>query len=206
VSVNISTTNLLDPEFATTVRRLLDESGLPPEALVLEITETTAMSDFERCKRAIEDLRDIGLVVSVDDFGAGFTSLAYLSNLAVGELKLDRSFINGLSTAQEARNLALVRSTISLAHALGLRVVAEGVEDDAAFGLLVGLDCDLAQGYVISKPRPAGDLALEPYHAAPAPQPTAAERVRTRALSLPREPAGAGEQHHRGPRQTRVNR
>jgi diguanylate cyclase len=161
VSVNISTTNLLDPEFAVLVRNKLDEHRLEAAALVLEITETTAMADFDRCRQAIEDLRDLGLVVSVDDFGAGFTSLAYLSNLAVGELKLDRSFIHGLANSKEARNLALVRSTISLAHALGLRVVAEGVEDDASFELLAGLDCDLAQGYLISKPRPAIELGLE---------------------------------------------
>lgn len=163
VSVNVSTTNLLNAQFGQLVQRLLNRNGLPAEALVLEITETTAMADFDRCKQAIEELRDLGLVVSVDDFGAGFTSLAYLSSLAVGELKLDRSFISGLTGAREGRDLALVQSTINLAHALGLRVVAEGVEDIASFNLLGEIGCDLVQGYLISRPKPAGDLALLPY-------------------------------------------
>jgi diguanylate cyclase len=163
VSVNISTTNLENPDFATIVERLLLASGLPPEALVLEITETTAIIEFDRCKQVIEELRDLGLVVSVDDFGAGFTSLAYLSSLAVGELKLDRSFISGLATADGARDLALVRSTIDLAHSLGLRVVAEGVEDEASFELLADLACDVAQGYLIGRPQPAHQVALGRY-------------------------------------------
>jgi EAL domain-containing protein (putative c-di-GMP-specific phosphodiesterase class I) len=99
-------------------------------------------------------------VVSVDDFGAGFTSLAYLSSLAVDELKLDRSFIHGLVSSPDARNQALVRSTIELAHALGLRVVAEGVEDEESFALLTELGTDLAQGYLISRPLPAHELDL----------------------------------------------
>jgi diguanylate cyclase len=163
VSVNISTTNLANRDFATLVQRLLLASGLPPEALVLEITETTAIIEFDRCKQVIEELRDLGFVVSVDDFGAGFTSLAYLSSLAVGELKLDRSFISGLATAAEARDLALVRSTIDLAHSLGLRVVAEGVEDHASFELLADLACDVAQGYLIGRPEPAHKVALGRY-------------------------------------------
>src|SRR5206468_7143131 len=104
----------------------------------------------------------------VDDFGAGFTSLAYLGSLAVRELKLDRSFITHLSEAGDGRELALVRATVELAHALGLRVVAEGVEDDHCLGLLSGLRCDLVQGYVISKPKPADQLELV-RHAHPAP-------------------------------------
>ncbi len=161
VAVNISTTNLLDPNFAAGVAARLEQHGLPPEALIVEITETTAIADFDRCKQAIEQLRDLGLIVSVDDFGAGFTSLAYLSSLAVGELKLDRSFINGLAVAAEERNLALVRSTIDLAHALGLRVVAEGVEDLASLDLLADLRCDHAQGYLISRPMPAEEIGLQ---------------------------------------------
>jgi diguanylate cyclase len=163
VSVNISTTNLLCADFPDMVMGLLAERSLPPEALVLEITETTAMADVNRCREVTQELRDRGLVVSVDDFGAGFTSLAYLSGLAVRELKLDRSFINGLSTAYDERDLALVRSTIKLAHSLGLRVVAEGVEDESCLDLLTGLDCDLAQGYLISSPKPAAEVSLEPY-------------------------------------------
>ncbi len=160
VAVNISASDQLNPEFPDLVAGLLTGYGLGPEVLVLEMTETTAIADFERCQHAIQRLHDLGLVVSVDDFGAGFTSLAYLGSLAVGELKLDRSFITRLSESSESRNLALVRATVELAHALGLRVVAEGVEDDQCLGLLSGLRCDLVQGYVISKPKPAAELEL----------------------------------------------
>ena len=128
---------------------------------MLEVTETTAITDFGRSQETIRALRDLGLVVSVDDFGAGFTSLAYLSSLAVDELKLDRSFIHGLVSAPNARNEALVRATIELAHALGLRVVAEGIEDEECFELLTRLGSDLAQGYLISRPRPADELDLK---------------------------------------------
>ncbi len=136
VSVNISASTLVEDGFTDMVQSLLDRYELDPSSLVLEVTETTAIADFDRSKLVIEQMRDLAIIVSVDDFGAGFTSLAYLSSLAVGELKLDRSFINGLSTAEAARDLALVRSTIELAHALGLRVVAEGVEDNYALDLL----------------------------------------------------------------------
>jgi diguanylate cyclase (GGDEF)-like protein len=160
VSVNISASSLLDPAFTNLVEQLLERHGVPPTALVLEVTETTAIADFERAKRAIEELRDLSVIVSVDDFGAGFTSLAYLASLAVGELKLDRSFISGLATEDRERDLTLVRSTIELAHALGLRVVAEGVEEAPSMDLLSGLGCDLAQGYLISRPKPASELVL----------------------------------------------
>ncbi|HEX4281120.1 MAG TPA: EAL domain-containing protein [Solirubrobacteraceae bacterium] len=160
VSVNISASDLLNPDFPELVAGLLAGYGLGPEMLVLEMTETTAIADFERSQHAIQKLHDLGLVVSVDDFGAGFTSLAYLGSLAVKELKLDRSFIIRLAESKEGRDLALVRATVELAHALGLRVVAEGVEDNRCLSLLTGLRCDLVQGYVISKPKPANELEL----------------------------------------------
>jgi EAL domain-containing protein (putative c-di-GMP-specific phosphodiesterase class I) len=160
VSVNISATNLLDPEFPQHVHGVLARHDLEPQRLVLEITETAAMRDVKRCAAAIDEIRELGVAVSVDDFGAGFTSLAYLSTLAVSELKLDRSFIHGLTKENESRDLALIRSTISLAHALGLRVVAEGVEDQASLDLLISFGCDVVQGYLISKPKPAGELSL----------------------------------------------
>ncbi len=160
VSVNLSSTSLHNPKLAEVVRQTLSRHQLPASALVLEVTETTAITDFECSQQTIRRLRDLGLVVSVDDFGAGFTSLAYLSSLAVDELKLDRSFIHGLTSASNARNQALVRSTIELAHALGLRVVAEGIEDEACFELLDALGSDLAQGYLISRPRPADEIDL----------------------------------------------
>jgi EAL domain-containing protein (putative c-di-GMP-specific phosphodiesterase class I) len=98
--------------------------------------------------------------VSIDDFGAGFTSLAYLSSLAVGELKLDREFITGLSGDGKERDLELVRATIQLGHDMELRVVAEGIEDVATLDLLSELGCDVAQGYFISRPMPAHKLSF----------------------------------------------
>jgi diguanylate cyclase (GGDEF)-like protein len=160
VSVNVSATNLLDPGFIDQIRDLLAFHELPPSALILEITETTVLSDFERCRLVISRLRDLGLDVSIDDFGAGFTSLAYLGSLSVRELKLDRTFISQLTAEQEGTDVALVRATIALGHALGLRVVAEGIEDAATLDLLARAGCDLAQGYFISKPMPAQRLAL----------------------------------------------
>ena len=98
--------------------------------------------------------------MSIDDFGAGVTSLAYLGSLAVSELKLDRSFLTRLATGDTERNLALVRATIALGHKLNMRVVAEGIEDVDALNLLAAIGCDLAQGYFISQPMSAHDLAL----------------------------------------------
>jgi diguanylate cyclase (GGDEF)-like protein len=180
VSVNISATNLLDDGFADFVRRLLEKYRLPADALVLELTETSIISEFERSRCVIEDLRSLGLVVSIDDFGAGFTSLAYLSNLAVGELKLDRTFIASLAARQSGQDFELVRSTIDLGHALGLRVVAEGIEDRETLDLLSAIGCDLAQGYFISRPKAAKDLA---FRSDPATARAAALHQRNHALT-----------------------
>jgi diguanylate cyclase (GGDEF)-like protein len=161
VSVNISITNLLDAEFVALVQEQLLSHQVPASYLILEITETTIVRDFERCKSVIAQLRELGLGISVDDFGAGFTSLAYLGNLAVSELKLDRTFITGLGTGQ-ATDAALVRATIDLGHALGLRVVAEGIEDNATLTVLTRMGCDLAQGFFIGRPVPADQLTERP--------------------------------------------
>jgi diguanylate cyclase len=159
VAVNVSATNVLDADFSALVRKSLARHGLRPESLVLEITETTVIADFDRCKLVTEQLTALGCLVSIDDFGAGFTSLSYLSRLAIGELKLDRTLVTRLTDGDDdARDAALVEATIDLAHALGLRVVAEGIEDAATLEILRRLDCDLAQGYQVGRPAPAGEL------------------------------------------------
>ncbi|MHB8233049.1 MAG: putative bifunctional diguanylate cyclase/phosphodiesterase [Solirubrobacteraceae bacterium] len=160
VSVNISATDLIDADFAGSVRDLLDRHALPAEALVLEITETSLIAEFDRARVAVDELNDIGVVVSIDDFGTGFTSLAYLSELTVGELKLDRTFISRLANDGKGRDVQLVRSTIDLGHALGMRVVGEGIEDQATLELLRSLGCDVAQGYSVGRPEPAEALKL----------------------------------------------
>jgi diguanylate cyclase (GGDEF)-like protein len=164
VSVNVSPTNLLAQGFAELVEGTLARHGLPGEALVLEITETCIVSDYDRSRRVIERLRHCGVVTSIDDFGAGFTSLAHLANLAVAELKLDQTFVADLATEERERDLELVRSTIGLGHALGLRVVAEGIETQETLSLLAALGCDLAQGFLISRPMPAGSLQFGVLH------------------------------------------
>ena len=161
MSVNITTTNLLEDGFIDLVTSLLRQHDLPGSQLIIEITETSIISDFARSKAVIEALTAMGIVVSIDDFGAGFTSLAYLSSLAVGELKLDREFITGLSGDGKERDLELVRATIQLGHDMALRVVAEGIEDVATLDLLSELGCDVAQGYFISRPMPANKLSFQ---------------------------------------------
>jgi EAL domain-containing protein (putative c-di-GMP-specific phosphodiesterase class I) len=165
VAVNVSPTNLLEPGFAEAVLGHLERHRLPAEYLVLELTESSVISNFETCRRVIEKLRDYGVLVSIDDFGAGVTSLAYLSSLAVRELKLDRSFLSGLMGRDRAREIDLVRSTIDLGHAMGLRIVAEGIEDNDTLTLLSDLGCDFAQGYFISRPKPASELGFGLQHA-----------------------------------------
>jgi EAL domain-containing protein (putative c-di-GMP-specific phosphodiesterase class I) len=161
VSVNVATTDLLEAGFLDLVEELLERHGLAADCLVIEITETTIITDFVRSQAVIQVLRDMGIIVSIDDFGAGFTSLAYLSSLAVGELKLDRTFITALGADGKGRDLELVRATINLGHDMGLRVVAEGIEDVETLDLLGNLGCDLAQGYYISRPTPANRLAFK---------------------------------------------
>jgi diguanylate cyclase (GGDEF)-like protein len=162
VSVNVSATDLLDPRLIEVIGGLLEQHGLPASCLVVEITETGVITEFERSKGVVADLRDLGVSVSIDDFGAGFTSLAYLSSLAVGELKLDRALIAALSSVDRREDVELVRATIALGHALRLRVVAEGIEDKATLELVSELGCDLGQGFFIGKPRPAHELAFGP--------------------------------------------
>jgi diguanylate cyclase len=162
VSVNISATSLSDDDFIALLQDELNRHRLQPDALILEITETSMLTDFQRATATIAKLRDHGIVVSIDDFGAGFTSLAHLNTLPVGELKLDRMFVTDLATTDRERDRNLVRGTIQLGHSLGLRVVAEGVEDKPTLDLLSQLGCDRVQGYFISTPKPANQLNFRP--------------------------------------------
>jgi len=164
MSVNVSANDLVDPGLVELVTNQLDAHGLSSDALVLEITETTLIDDFEDSNRVLTQLQELGVGVSIDDFGAGFTSLTYLSALAVDELKLDRSFISSMCGPDAAREIELVRATIDLGHALRLRVVAEGIENSETLELLRALGCDLAQGYFIGKPVPADQITFEHRH------------------------------------------
>jgi diguanylate cyclase (GGDEF)-like protein len=158
MAVNVSPNTLLAPDFVEMVRSCLDRHELAPENLILELTESSVIGDLAIVARVIEELQAMGVLVSIDDFGAGVTSLAYLSSLAVGELKLDRAFLAGLLGSDRERESDLVRSTIELGHTMGLRIVAEGIEDRGTLELLRELGCDVAQGYFISRPKPATEL------------------------------------------------
>ncbi len=157
MSVNISATSLLDPYLVTTVGALLLDHGVPPHELMLEITETELMLDAAVSRRVVAELVALGVGVSIDDYGTGHSSLAYLKDLPATELKLDRSFVAELGT--DARIATIVRSTVDLAHSLGLRLVAEGVEDAATLDALAALGVDDTQGYHHSRPVPADELA-----------------------------------------------
>ena len=153
VAVNVGARSLLDRQLPDDVAAVLARHGLPPDRLVLEITETTATSELEVVEEVLGRLRRLGVEISVDDFGTGYSSLAFLQRTAVHELKVDRSFVQGMLVSDN--DLALVRATIQLAHSLGARAVAEGVESQALALALGSLDCDVLQGFHISRPVPA---------------------------------------------------
>ncbi len=156
MSVNLSARNLLDPELPAHVEELLRRHDIPAERLTVEITESAALVDPDRAIAALEALRTSGVGVSVDDFGTGNASIEYLAALPASELKIDRSFITAM--LEDARAEAIVRSTIDLAHNLGLTVVAEGIETEAVMERLAVLGAETGQGFLISRPLPAEEL------------------------------------------------
>jgi diguanylate cyclase len=156
VAVNLSTTNLLDLGVVETIARLLRTHDLPAESLILEITESTLTTDSQRARGTVAALRRLGTRLSLDDYGTGWSSLARLQDLSVDELKLDRVFVARL--ARDPRSIAIVRSTVALAHSLGADLVAEGVEDDATLHALRRYGCNITQGNVHSAPLPPEEL------------------------------------------------
>ncbi len=152
ISVNLSVRNLHDPMLSTQVAQMLERHRLPPEALKLEITESMILSDPQRALATVKSLSEIGVSFAVDDFGTGHSSLANLRMLPVHELKIDRSFVTPM--LNEESDGVIVRSTVDLGHALGLKVVAEGIEDEVTLARLAQLGCDRGQGYYFSKPIP----------------------------------------------------
>ncbi len=150
VAVNLSVRNLLDRDLPREIERMLDSFGVPAAALQLEITESMIMTDPERALATLSRLSGLGVRLSVDDFGTGYSSLANLRRLPIDELKIDRSFVSPM--LRDESDLIIVRSTINLGHDLGLRIIAEGVEDAPTLERLATLGCDLAQGYHLSRP------------------------------------------------------
>ena len=157
VAVNVSVRDLIDPMFVSRVRTLLAEHRLPGSALTLEVTERVLAHDYAQVALVLDQLTAIGIEISLDDFGTGYSSLARLETLPVSEIKIDRTFISRLRDGDDA---PIVRSCIEMAHALGLRVVAEGVEDENSARRLTEYGCDCLQGYGIAPPM-SGDDATE---------------------------------------------
>jgi diguanylate cyclase (GGDEF)-like protein len=155
VAVNTSARVLVEPDFSTQVLRALEEAAVSPRQLKLEVTESALMADPETARSVLRELDRLGVEISIDDFGTGYSSLAYLADLPVSEVKIDRSFVSRM--ASDSREEIIVSSTINLAHHLGLRAVAEGVEERVLLERLQDLRCDAAQGFGISRPMPPGD-------------------------------------------------
>jgi diguanylate cyclase (GGDEF)-like protein len=160
VAVNLSAYNVNNANLPENVAAALAEAGLPADRLVLEITESSVMGDPHRTVPTLQRLADIGVSLSLDDFGTGYSSLAYLQKLPVCEVKIDKSFVMGLTGGAEGHaSSVLVRSILTLGSNLGLRVVAEGVEKREVLDLLRSLGCDVAQGFHIARPLSAADLS-----------------------------------------------
>jgi diguanylate cyclase len=153
IAVNISAHVLVDSGFTSRVLAALANAGVPPNRLKLEVTESTLMVDPDLAREVLRELDEHNIEISIDDFGTGYSSLAYLAELPVSEVKIDRSFVSRMASGSS--ETIIVNSTIDLAHNLGLRAIAEGVEDPALLSELQMLGCDASQGYAISRPLPS---------------------------------------------------
>jgi EAL domain-containing protein (putative c-di-GMP-specific phosphodiesterase class I) len=156
VAVNVCARDLYDRDFAAFLRSRLDHHGVPPRALMIEVTESVLMADPARAASTLLSLADLGVGVSLDDFGTGYSSLVHLKRLPVSEVKIDRSFVMRMDVHDD--DAAIVRSIIELATALGLRVVAEGVETRESWDRLAVYGCDAAQGWYLAKALPAAEV------------------------------------------------
>jgi EAL domain-containing protein (putative c-di-GMP-specific phosphodiesterase class I) len=156
MSVNITPREFAQPDLASEIRKSLEQTGVDPGCLQLEIIETIAMGDTEKSGHVLSQLKALGARLSIDDFGTGYSSLSQLRRIPVDTLKIDRAFISHMDSDPESREI--VRVIIMLAHNFGLKVVAEGTETEGQINLLKQLDCEMAQGYFFS--RPADDQAM----------------------------------------------
>jgi diguanylate cyclase len=155
VAVNLSARNLLDQALPEQVAEALAKWGAPASILCLELTESFLMSDPTRSIGVMDELSRVGVQLSIDDFGTGYSSLAYMRRLPINEIKIDRSFVTNMDV--DASNATIVKATVDLGRNMGLRVVAEGVENEATWKMLESVGCEVAQGYWMSRPIPAAD-------------------------------------------------
>ncbi|MFQ5950311.1 MAG: putative bifunctional diguanylate cyclase/phosphodiesterase, partial [Nitrospiria bacterium] len=156
LSVNLSARNLQDTVLPGQIARLLQTYGITPSSLEVEITESAIMTDEKHARDVLTEIGNMGISISIDDFGMGYSSLSYIKKLAVNRIKIDKSFVESMSVNHDDE--VIVRSTINLGHNLGLKVVAEGVENQETWNRLVALGCDEAQGYYMKRPAPAEEL------------------------------------------------
>lgn len=156
ISMNLSARDLLDSDLPDKIIRIIEEGRMDPTRLAVEITESAMMEDPEQAKQILAEFSNLGIKLSIDDFGTGYSSLAYLKRLSVDEIKIDQSFVFDMCTNSDDANI--VKSTIDLGHTLGLRVAAEGVENQETWDKLSELGCDVAQGFWMGRPLPHGDV------------------------------------------------
>lgn len=159
IAVNVSVRQFADADFARKVMAVLKETGLPPQCLELEITETLFMNEYDAVRKTLDELSAEGIRFSIDDFGTGFSSLLYLKQLPVETLKLAQEFV--LDIVDDSSSLQIVNAATRLGHSLGMRIIAEGVEGEEVESILQRLDCDLIQGYLYSRPVPASQVDAE---------------------------------------------
>jgi EAL domain-containing protein (putative c-di-GMP-specific phosphodiesterase class I) len=159
VSVNLSARQFRQEGLVRTVSRVLEETGLPPERLEMELTESMVMHNVETAIATLQGLKSLGISLSVDDFGTGYSSLSYLKDLPIDTLKIDRAFVRDIGTGAETEDGILAQAIISLGHAMHLKVIAEGVETDAQVHFLKRHGCDQVQGFLYGEPVPPEEFA-----------------------------------------------
>lgn len=156
INVNLSPRQFVDSNLVSVVENVLNVTGIEPAQLDLEITESTAMFAIDKSIEILHKLKDLGVLISIDDFGTGYSSLSYLQKMPIDNLKIDRSFIKNIHNSENDK--AFVKTIVTMAHTLGMKVIAEGVELEEQFVFLMDMHCEIAQGYLFSKPLPADDI------------------------------------------------
>lgn len=156
IAINVSGIQMREHTFIDNTTDALKVSGLSPEVLEIELTESTLMDDSELIIQKVTELKSLGIHISIDDFGTGFSSMNYLKSFPISKLKIDQSFVSGLPKSTE--DITIVRAIIAMAHGLGIEVIAEGVENIEPVAMLSEYDCDMFQGYYYAKPMPFNEM------------------------------------------------